>query len=102
MNNETQKPKAGSFSVKRFIFSSLGYFAIFALLLGIFYFVDSQMLAYDFLFAASAITALILGFYHGKYKNQSDVDAAVDADVEHVEEVIEEEIEDIEKKLHLK
>jgi len=88
------------FSVKRFIFSSLGYFIIFSILLGMFYFIDPHMLAYNFLFIASAIVALILGFYHGKYKKQSDIDAAVEEDIKHIEEELEEEIEEISEKLH--
>jgi len=91
-----------SFSVKRFIFSSLGYFVIFATIIGMFYLADPEMLEYQFLFVASAIAALVLGGYHAKYKNQDDVDAAVDADVAHIEEEIEEEIKDVSEKLHLK
>ena len=88
------------FSIKRFILSSLGYFVIFSILLGIFYFADPSMLAYNFLFASSAIVALVLGVYHGKYKKQEDVDAAVEEDIQHIEEEIEEEIEEISEKLH--
>lgn len=90
-----------SFSVKRFIFSSLGYFVIFAAIIAMFYLVNPKMLAYQFLVIASAIAALILGVYHGKYKNQDDMDTAVDADVAHIEEKIEKEVENIEDKLHL-
>lgn len=89
-----------SFSIKRFILSSLGYFVIFSILLGIFYFADPSMLKYNFLFAASAIVALVLGAYHGKYKKQEDMDAAVEKDIAHIEEEVEEEIEEISEKLH--
>ncbi len=84
-----------TFSVKRFIISSLGYFVIFSAFIGIFYFIDPAMLEYNFLFISSAIVALILGGYHGKYKTQDDVDTAVDSDVAHAEE-------EVEEKLHLK
>ena len=94
--------QTNSFSTKRFLFSTLGYFVIFASIIAMFYFADSKMLDYQFLFIASAITALILGAYHGKYKNQDDMDRAVDADIEHIEEKMEEEVENLEEKLHLK
>ena len=94
MNNNTP------FSIKRFILSSLGYFIIFAGLLSIFYFTDPKMLEYKFLFVSSAIVALVLGVYHGKYKKQADIDKAVEEDIEHVEEEIKEEIEEISEKLH--
>lgn len=100
--SNTTKTDNNTFSVKRFIVSSLGYFVIFSALIGIFYLTDPNMLEYNFLFISSAVVALVLGFYHGKYKEQKDIDTAVDADVAHVEEAVEEEIEEIEKKLHLK
>ena len=94
MNNATP------FSFKRFITSFLGYLIIFSALIGMFYLADPTMLKYNFLFVASAIVALVLGVYHGKYKKQSDIDAAVDADVAHVEDEIMEEVEEISEKLH--
>jgi len=100
--SNTTKTDNKAFSIKRFIVSSLGYFVIFSALIGMFYLSDPTMLEYNFLFVASGLAALILGFYHARYKKQADVDAAVDADVAHVEEAVEEEIEEIEKKLHLK
>lgn len=96
------KPKTTPFSFKRFITSSLAYFVIFSGFIGMFYYSDSQMLDYNVLFTASAIVALVLGVYHAKYKNKSDVDVAVDADVEHVEEEVEHAEEEIEEKLHIK
>ena len=92
--------KKTAFSIKRFIGSSLGYFAIFAGILAMFYMADSQMLEYKFLLISSAIVALVLGVYHGRYKEQVDVNAAIDADVTHVEDEIIEEVEEIAKKLH--
>lgn len=89
-----------SFSIKRFITSFIGYLIIFSALIGMFYLADPTMLEYNFLFVASAIAALVLGVYHGKYKKQSEVDAAVDADIAHVEEEIREEVEEISEKLH--
>lgn len=94
--------QTNSFSIKRFIFSSLGYFVIFAGIIAMFYLADPKMLEYQFLFIASAIAALVLGAYHGKYKTQDDMDKAVDADMEHIEENLEEETENLEEKLHLK
>lgn len=94
--------QTNSFSIKRFIFSSLGYFVIFAGIIGMFYVSDPKMLDYQFLFISSAVAALILGAYHGKYKKQDDMDKAVDADIEHIEEKIEEETDNLEEKLHLK
>lgn len=91
-----------SFSIQRFIFSSLGYFVIFAGIIGMFYLSDPEMLDYQFLFISSAIAALVLGAYHGKYKNQDDMDKAVDADMENIEEKIEKETDNLEEKLHLK
>ncbi len=88
------------FSFKRFIFSSLGYFIIFSGLLSIFYFTDPHMLAYKFLVISSAIVALVLGIYHGKYKKQTEIDKALEEDIEHIEEEIQEEIEEISEKLH--
>ncbi len=88
-----------SFSVKRFIFSSLGYFVIFAAIIGMFYLADPEMLEYQFLFVASAIAALVLGAYHAKYKNQDDMDAAVDADIAHIEETVEDKVEKIEDEI---
>ncbi len=89
-----------SFSIKRFIGSSLGYFTIFAGILAMFYMSDSQMLEYKFLLISSAIVALVLGVYHGKYKEQTDMDAAIDADITHIEDEIIEEVEEVAKKLH--
>jgi uncharacterized membrane protein len=97
--NQT-KPKPSPFSFSRFLTSSLGYFIIFAAILGGFYFIDPAMLEYNFLFTSSAIVAIVLGIYHGKYKKQADVDTAVNADVAHVEEEIKEEVEEIKEKLH--
>jgi len=100
MKQTGHKPQATPFSLSRFIKSTIGYSVIFTAILGIFYYADPQMLEYKFLFISSVIVALILGFYHGKYKNQSDVNLAVDTDVDHIEEEIEEEIEEISDKLH--
>jgi len=94
------KPKATPFSFSRFMTSSIAYFAIFAFIIGIFYFIDPTMLEYNFLFTSSAIAAVVLGIYHGKYKKQADVDAAVNADIAHVKEEIKEEVEEIKEKLH--
>lgn len=80
--------------------SSLAYFAIFVFIIGMFYQVNPFLLEYKFLLIASAVTALVLGIYHGKYKKQEDMNAAVNADVAHVKEAVEEEIEEIKEKLH--
>ena len=50
------------------------------------------MLEYQFLLISSAITALILGIYHGKYKKQEDMDVAISSDVAHVKEEIKEKL----------
>ena len=97
-----QTPKTTPFSISRFITSTLAYFVIFAGIIGMFYLSDPTMLAYNFLFVASGIAAVILGVYHAKYKKQKDIDAAVDADVAHIEEEIEEEIDELKEKLHRK
>jgi uncharacterized membrane protein len=89
--NQT-KPNATSFSFSRFMTSSIAYFAIFAFIIGVFYFIDPMMLEYNFLFTSSAIAAVVLGIYHGKYKKQADVDAAVNDDVAHIEEEIKEKL----------
>lgn len=100
MKQTGHKPQTTPFSLSKFIKSTLGYLIIFTAILGIFYLISPQMLEYKFLFISSVIVALILGFYHAKYKNQSDVDLAVDADIHHIEEEIEEEIEEVSNKLH--
>ncbi len=93
-----QTPKTTPFSISRFITSTLAYFVIFAGIIGMFYLADPTMLAYNFLFVASGIAAVILGGYHAKYKKQKDINAAVDANVAHIEE----EIEELKEKLHTK
>jgi len=94
MNNATP------FSFKRFIISFLGYFIIFSIIIGIFYFANPKMLAYDFLFAGSALTAFILAIYRAKYENLSDIDKAINEDIAHVEEEIKEEVEKISEKFY--
>ena len=94
------KPKATPFSFSRFITSAIAYFAIFAFTIAIFYFIAPTMIEFNFLLISSAIVAVVLGIYHGKYKKQADVDAAVNADVAHVKEEIKEEVEEIKEKLH--
>lgn len=102
MNQTEHTAETTPFSFSRFIISTLGYFIIFTILIGMFYLSDPTMLEYNFLFVASAIAAVILGVYHAKYKKQKDIDAAVDSDVAHIEEEIEEDIDELKEKLHTK
>ena len=73
MSSNKSKPVKIPFSFKKFLISSLGHFFIFTVFIGLLFLADSTMLAYDFLFIASGIAALMLGVYHANYIREEDI-----------------------------
>lgn len=70
MSKEETKTIKTPFSLGRFLASTIGHFILFSIIIGMAYLADSNMLAYDFLFIACAIAALMVGTYHSLYKRE--------------------------------
>jgi len=72
MRKEQKEFVKAPFSIKRFMASTIGHFILFSVIIGMAYLADPNMLAYEFLFSASGIAALMLGVFHGVYKREEE------------------------------